>query len=139
MFCRFYHEYPALISEAMSRELDESVISDAPRRKSPSGKSLSGLPIGYTLRDQSWQPGKLHPNPPWTHYRTLLRANEEEARAFHEIEAIRNNWSARDPSFRPGMEAFRGRLDDIRRGRLTDMRASFRCHSGKSRNPGRWG
>ncbi|MFH0872559.1 MAG: hypothetical protein V1878_08765 [bacterium] len=108
MFRRFYYEYPALISEAMSRKLDVSVISDAPRRKSPSEKSSPGLSIGYTLRDQSWQPGKLHPNLSWTHYRTLLRIDWSDARAFHEIEAIQNNWSARDPSFRPRMPSGAG-------------------------------
>jgi len=137
MFRRFYYEYPALISEAMSRKLDVSVISDASRRKSPSEKSLPGLSIGYTLRDQSWQPGKLHPNLSWTHYRTLLRVDKEGARALYEIEAIQNNWSARDPSFRPRMEAFRGRLGDVGKGSSEDMRASFCCHSGEGRNPER--
>ena len=32
----------------------------------------------------------------WTHYRTLLRVDKPEARAFYEIEAIQNNWSARE-------------------------------------------
>ena len=101
MFRRFYYEYPALISEAMSRKLDVSVISDAPRRKFPSEKTLPGLSIDYAPRSESWRPGQLHPNLSWTHYRTLLRVDKEEARAFYEIEAIQNNWSARDPGFRP--------------------------------------
>jgi hypothetical protein len=52
--------------------------------------------IGDASRSQSWQPGQLHPNLSWTHYRTLLRVDKPEARAFYEIEAIKNNWSARD-------------------------------------------
>ena len=32
----------------------------------------------------------------WTHYRTFLRVDKAEARAFYEIEAIHNNWSARE-------------------------------------------
>ncbi|MFO7534355.1 MAG: PDDEXK nuclease domain-containing protein [Kiritimatiellia bacterium] len=44
----------------------------------------------------SWAPGRLHPNLSWTHYRILLRVDKSEARAFYEIEAIQNNWSARE-------------------------------------------
>jgi len=52
--------------------------------------------IGYAARSQSWTPGRLHPNLSWTHYRTLLRVDKAEARSFYEIEAIKNNWSARE-------------------------------------------
>ena len=52
--------------------------------------------IGRDLCDQSWEPGRLHPNLSWTHYRTLLRVDKPEARAFYEIEATRDNWSARE-------------------------------------------
>ena len=92
MFRRFYREYPTLISEAMSQKLDVPVISDAPRRKLPPEETL----IGHALRGESWQPGRLHPNLSWTHYRTLLRVDKVEARAFYEIEATQNNWSARE-------------------------------------------
>ncbi|OGS37475.1 MAG: hypothetical protein A2506_05410 [Elusimicrobia bacterium RIFOXYD12_FULL_66_9] len=44
----------------------------------------------------SWKPGLLHPNLSWTHYRTLLKADDPGRRAFYEIEAIKNNWSARE-------------------------------------------
>lgn len=44
----------------------------------------------------TWRPGQLHPDLSWTHYRTLLRVDKPEARAFYEIEATRNNWSARE-------------------------------------------
>ena len=50
----------------------------------------------YAARGASWQPGLLHPNLSWTHYRTLLRVDKPEARAFYEIEAIENRWSARE-------------------------------------------
>lgn len=67
--------------------------------------------IGYAVRSQSsqtpqllalsqpnpnWQPGELHPNLSWTHYRTLMRVDRLDARAFYEIEALKNNWSARE-------------------------------------------
>jgi predicted nuclease of restriction endonuclease-like (RecB) superfamily len=47
-------------------------------------------------RAKSWQPGQLHPNLSWTHYRRLVRVERTDARAFYEIEAIKNNWSARE-------------------------------------------
>lgn len=45
---------------------------------------------------QAWQPGWLHPNLSWTHYRTLLRVEKSDIRAFYEIETLQNNWSARE-------------------------------------------
>ncbi|MBE9030975.1 DUF1016 family protein [filamentous cyanobacterium LEGE 11480] len=72
---------------------------------------LTATSIGHAVRDQScssdqfatlsqsqsnWQPGQLHPNLSWTHYRTLLRIDNPDARAFYEIEALKNNWSARE-------------------------------------------
>ena len=92
MFRRFYREYPTIISEAMSRKFNVPIISDAPRRKLPPEETL----IGHALRSRSWKPGQLHPNLSWTHYRTLLRVDKVEVRAFYEIEAIQNNWSARE-------------------------------------------
>jgi predicted nuclease of restriction endonuclease-like (RecB) superfamily len=62
-------------------------IADAARRKSV---------IQHTPRGESWQPGQLHPNLSWTHYRTLLRVEKAEARSFYEIEALQSNWSARE-------------------------------------------
>jgi predicted nuclease of restriction endonuclease-like (RecB) superfamily len=69
------------------------VKSDAARRK-----SYLTVPteIRHAQRDESWKPGRLHPNLSWTHYRTLLRVDKPQARAFYEIEALKNNWSARE-------------------------------------------
>ena len=38
----------------------------------------------------------LHSDLSWTHYRTLLRVDRSEARAFYEIESLKNKWSARE-------------------------------------------
>jgi predicted nuclease of restriction endonuclease-like (RecB) superfamily len=85
---QFYLEYPTLMNP---RE-----IGDALRSQS----ALSLLPaanqIRHALRRESWKPGHLHPNLSWTHYRTLLRVDKPQARAFYEIEAIKNNWAARE-------------------------------------------
>ncbi len=56
----------------------------------------TGNQIRRAVRSESWKPGRLHPNLSWTHYRTLLRVDKPEARAFYEIEAIKNNWAARE-------------------------------------------
>lgn len=77
---------PATKSYA-ARSQSKQDISDAARRKSA---------IRHTLCDSSWQPGQLHLNLAWTHYRTLLRVEKPEARSFYEIEAVKNNWSARE-------------------------------------------
>jgi len=86
-----------LLAQGRSEELEKGhalrTKSDAVRRKS----SLTApTEIGYALRSQSWKPGQLHPNLSWTHYRTLLRVEKPQARAFYEIEAIKNNWFARE-------------------------------------------
>ena len=84
-------------------------ISYALRNLSSTGLESTGRPKGHALRDQSpstailyaprkesWKPGQLYPSLSWTHYRTLLRVDKPQARAFHEIEAIKNNWAARE-------------------------------------------
>jgi predicted nuclease of restriction endonuclease-like (RecB) superfamily len=104
-FRRFYRDYPELISEAVPRKLCDSSNSDALRRKLSSpqravNRSLSCEEPPSTnsgiFHTKSWRSGILNPNLSWTHYRTLLRVEKPEARTFYEIEAIKNNWSARE-------------------------------------------
>jgi predicted nuclease of restriction endonuclease-like (RecB) superfamily len=109
LFRRFYIEYPGLTSPeipyALRKEstsqrpsrlpLVARAISDAPPRKSQS-VGLDASEILYAPHKESWQPGQLHSNLSWTHYRTLLRVDKSEARAFYEIEAIKNSWAARE-------------------------------------------
>lgn len=53
--------------------------------------------IGHTPCDQSaFTPGLLHPNLSWSLYRQFLKVDRVDARAFYEIEAVKNNWSARE-------------------------------------------
>ena len=79
----FFHCYPTLLEK-----------QHAPRVESQF--EVSATKISHAARRKSWQPGRLHPSLSWTHYRTLLRVDKAEARAFYEIEAIDNNWSARE-------------------------------------------
>jgi predicted nuclease of restriction endonuclease-like (RecB) superfamily len=81
---------------ALRGKTDVVDIPGAPPRKLTVLNAPPLLEIGHALRSQSWQPGRLHPNLSWTRYRTLLRVDKLEARFFYEIEAIQNNWSARE-------------------------------------------
>lgn len=85
---QFYLQYPDLGGRAE--------IGYAPRSRSEDAAGPDIGEIRYAARGESWQPGRLHPNLSWTHYRTLLRTERPEARNFYEIEAIRNSWSARE-------------------------------------------
>ena len=84
---QFYIDYPLLISETTSRKLVPPFVdnnnSDTLSRNSAS---------------VDWKPGVLHANLSWSHYRHLLRVGRGQARAFYEIEAIRNAWSVRELS-----------------------------------------
>jgi predicted nuclease of restriction endonuclease-like (RecB) superfamily len=104
-YCRkFYIEYPLLLKDQKSNAprsisgnspgADDHQISNAASSKSQSETSTEN--IFHALRGESRQPGQLHPNLSWTHYRTLLRVDKSKARAFYEIEAIQNSWSARE-------------------------------------------
>lgn len=123
-YCRaFYLAYPVLLGDveksnaprsiwlsapiphALRSKSSESTIIDSPRQISDSLPRKSGSSgILHTLREelsepamaQRWEPGRLSPDLSWTHYRTLLRVDSPDARAFYEIEAIKNNWSARE-------------------------------------------
>lgn len=81
-FRQFYLVYPQLMlpgkSDAARRISSNQVISDAPSRKStPAALASIAAPtefeIAYATPNPSGQPGLLHPNLSWTHYRTLLR------------------------------------------------------------------
>ncbi len=112
---RFYQGYPALIGQKVDalRQLSSTTkdsnttssaliasigyalrIQSGTRLGNREGDSLAPTPCAS--RKESWIPGQLHPNLSWTHYRTLLRVDVMDARSFYEIEAIKNNWSARE-------------------------------------------
>jgi predicted nuclease of restriction endonuclease-like (RecB) superfamily len=101
-FRQFYLEYPNLVKITHALRA-QSEVQHAIRGKShllrrkPTEDTLEIVsPISHAVSAESWQTGQLHPNLSWTHYRTLLRINRSEARAFYEIEAIQNNWAARE-------------------------------------------
>ena len=69
-------------------------IGHTPCGESSPASALPEVPI--SAGGKSWKPGQLHSNLSWTHYRTLLRVDKPEARAFYEIEALKSNWAARE-------------------------------------------
>lgn len=83
-FRQFYLTFPQLLTT--------EEISHAVRDQSLVSSQLADL----TTTKASWQPGQLHPNLSWTHYRTLMRVDQTTARDFYEIETLKNNWSARE-------------------------------------------
>jgi predicted nuclease of restriction endonuclease-like (RecB) superfamily len=78
---QFYLAFPQLLTEA---EIGYAVSS----------QSLLGAEL--STPNPNWQPGRLHPNLSWTHYRTLMRVENADARAFYEIETLKTNWSSRE-------------------------------------------
>lgn len=86
-FRQFYLQYPALISETVPRKSTAPALPLAAISETLSRKSAASA---------EWQPGQLHPSLSWSHYRQLMRVGRAEARAFYELEAIRNAWSVRE-------------------------------------------
>lgn len=83
-YCRtFYGAYPELLTGGKS---------NAPGSKLVVGEISNAV----GSNSGNWMPGWLNPNLSWTHYRTLMRVDRPEARSFYEVEAVRNNWSARE-------------------------------------------
>ncbi len=99
-FRQFYLGYPGLLvaqnSDALRRNSSGTPISEAVRRESVLDVLRGPGTTRHAPRSESWQPGLLHSSLSWTHYRTLLRVDKPETRAFYEIEAIKHNWSARE-------------------------------------------
>ncbi|MHB8389763.1 MAG: PDDEXK nuclease domain-containing protein [Acidobacteriaceae bacterium] len=107
-FRQFYIEFPGLVGihhavrdeSASASEVKAAVIRHTLRDKSEATSRKYGVvdkPENWNaVRAESWHPGLLNPNISWTHYRVLLKVDRPAARAFYEIEAIKNSWSARE-------------------------------------------
>lgn len=94
---QFYLVYPRLISDTEPRK-SAGVVPSAIRHtaRGESGDDGSLVPIGHTPCGESWEPGLLHPNLAWSLYRQLIKIDSPDARAFYEIEAVKESWSARE-------------------------------------------
>jgi predicted nuclease of restriction endonuclease-like (RecB) superfamily len=92
---QFYLEFPGLIQTVQIRH---TLRGELPllAASTPADK-IRHTPCGESApRVRDWKPGLLHPNLSWSLYRHLLRVDKPEARAFYEIEALQNNWAARE-------------------------------------------
>jgi predicted nuclease of restriction endonuclease-like (RecB) superfamily len=79
---QFYLAFPQLLS---------------PDQKGYALRSLSpNADLIVPSKSDQWQPGQIHPNLSWTHYRIIMRVENLSARSFYEVEAIQNNWSSRE-------------------------------------------
>lgn len=92
---QFYLIYPDFLptSPILHAPRGKSMITIA-RFKIEISHAMSG--ISSEITEGRFCPGKYNPSLSWTHYRTLLRVEKPEARAFYEIEATANNWAARE-------------------------------------------
>lgn len=108
-FRQFYLEYPKLVQmhHALSDESAPSTKSmpaathHAVRDEFEIASRNNRLPEldangQRAQRAEPWQPGILSADLSWTHYRLLLKLARPAERAFYEIEAIKNNWPARE-------------------------------------------
>jgi len=105
-FRQFYVTYSQLVeiphavrAESATRKIPRALraFSTTASMKGDAVRNQSALPvISPAAGGESWQPGWLHANLSWTHYRMLLRVEKPETRSFYEIEAIQNHWSARE-------------------------------------------
>jgi len=101
---QFYLSYPELCSgapilHAVRGESSRGLPSRKLHAVLGEWNDTASMPLAvipHAVSAKSWKPGQLHPNLSWTHYRTLLRVDKAEVRAFYEIEAIKNNWAARE-------------------------------------------
>lgn len=98
---QLYLEYPRLLGDPKIRYALRGESSFPAKPASTEIRYAAGSESGMvgifeTASAKSWKPGLLHSSLSWTHYRTLLRVEKGAARAFYEIEAIQNRWSARE-------------------------------------------
>lgn len=94
--CRkFFLIYPDLVILPKGHTARDLFIS-APVGAENEPIEISVTRIGHTPCGESWEPGRLHPNLAWSLYRHLLKVDAPNTRAFYEIEAVKESWSARE-------------------------------------------
>ncbi|MCU0287143.1 MAG: PDDEXK nuclease domain-containing protein [Acidobacteria bacterium] len=76
-------------------------ISYPPGSQSPGESLPKPTIVPICLHEKSYPVGSqsdkgFHPNLSWSHYRALMRVENENARDFYEMEAARCGWSKRD-------------------------------------------
>jgi predicted nuclease of restriction endonuclease-like (RecB) superfamily len=92
LFRQFFVAYPALLAGQIGHTARDQLTVRLAAATAPD----TGRQIGHTACDQSWAPGYLHADLAWSIYRHLIRVELPEARAFYEIESVKNGWAARE-------------------------------------------
>jgi len=96
---QFHSEYPHLLDHSPIRHTlcgDSKHETSNSIRHTVCGKSEPESWANEPAEASKWVPGLLHTGLAWSLYRHLLKVDSPAARAFYEIEAIKNNWSARE-------------------------------------------
>jgi len=93
--------YGAGFSAANLKNFRQFFLAYADRSVSISHPSGSELAASNGSEPISYPAGSLlssgfHPNLSWSHYRALMRVENDAARKFYETEAVQSNWSRRD-------------------------------------------
>ncbi len=98
-FRQFYLVYQQRVLEI--RYPAGSEFGHGPENRYPAGSaSEEGRPMGGEAIQKQHPTGiestqGFHPDLSWSHYRALMRVENEEARQFYEQEAARNRWNKR--------------------------------------------
>ena len=85
---QFYLAYPEgsdFVDKLNGDEKRSAVLIESPEQK------RSAVLTKFQDPDR-----RFPPNLSWSHYLTLIRVSNPQARAFYEIEAVRENWSTRE-------------------------------------------
>jgi predicted nuclease of restriction endonuclease-like (RecB) superfamily len=94
---QFYLAYPELTGVREILHAVRGELSKSPQKRLKTvGNGVEKILHAVRGELEGWMPGRLHQGLSWTHYRTLLRVEGKPARAFYEIEAARQAWSARE-------------------------------------------
>ncbi len=86
---QFYVTYP-------SGSLLPPELGAPPKRTAVLSKSKAGKIGTATLTESAGTPTAFTPHLGWTHYLVLMRVTNATARAYYEIEAVRESWSSRE-------------------------------------------
>jgi len=91
---QFYLEFPSLLR---AHPIRHTLRGELPQLAETATSNIRHTACGELVAGpKTWKPGDLHPNLAWSLYRHLLRVEKPEARSFYEIEAVQNNWTARE-------------------------------------------
>lgn len=93
---QFFLSFPELVKSNPIGHALRDQLKGTKKGHALSGESANSLLPAISEQKRAWTPGTLHSDLSWTHYRALLKLDKADARAFYQIEAIKNAWNARE-------------------------------------------